>query len=144
MFSQKLTSGAIESIQSPQSSYFKNDGRNQNAQEFVGGVVAALISVLLCTLNVPSCYLHFHVRPCSSGLCRLHMPVFDCILIYSLIEVKDNRLPAGWGGTDAKAVRNIDAKVIPRVTNLQQYIYTSLIQVCVSCIHKGAARSLFA
>lgn len=37
MFSQTLTFGAIESIQSPQSSYFKNEGRNQNAQEFFRG-----------------------------------------------------------------------------------------------------------
>lgn len=71
MFSQILTFRAIESIHSPQSSYFKNEGRNQNAQEFFrGGVVATLISLLLCTLNIPSCYLHFHIRPCSSGLCQ--------------------------------------------------------------------------
>lgn len=119
-------------------------GGTRTARSLSGGVVAALISLLLCTLNVPRYYLHFHVCPCSVGLCRLHMPVFNCLLIYSVIEVKDNKLAAGWGGTDARAVRNIYAEVIPSVTNLQQYIYTSLIRVCVSCIHKSAAQSLFA
>lgn len=79
-----------------------------------GGVVAALISLLLCTLNVPGCYLDFNICPCSIGF-RLHMHVFNCLLIYSFIEVKDNKLPAGWGGIDTRAVRDVDVEVIPSV-----------------------------
>lgn len=107
MFSQTLTSGAIESIQSPQSSYFKNEGRNQNAQEFVRGGCGCFDIPPVVHIERSQLLFAFSHLSMQLGLCRLLMPVFNCLLIYSLIEVKDIKLPAGWGGTDARAVRNI-------------------------------------